>query len=75
MPPALHTEYVTDPRTPVAPRIPDTEGQSLPGAREAALALLIAASAQLDALSRVWAGASSEEVPTLNPKPGARSPV
>lgn len=73
MPLALHTEYVTDPRTPVSPRLPDTEGQSLPGAREAALALLLAAGAQLDALSRVWASMPVEEVATLNP--GTRSPV
>ncbi len=74
MPLALHTEHVTDPRTPVSPRLPDTEGQSLPGAREAALALLIAAGAQLDALSRAWAGApAAEEVATLNP--GTRGPT
>lgn len=71
--PALHTEHTADPRTPVSPRLPDTEGQSLPGAREAALALLLVASAQLDTLSRVWASAQVEEVATLNP--GARSPV
>lgn len=73
MSPALYTEHVTDPRTPVSPRLPDTEGQSLPGAREAALALFLAAGAQLDALSRVWAAAPVEEVATLNP--GTRSPT
>lgn len=73
MPPALYTEHTADPRTPVSPRLPDTEGQSLPGAREAALALLLAAGAQLDTLSRVWAAAPVEEVATLNP--GTRSPT
>ena len=73
MPPALHTEHTVDPRTPLFPRLPDTEGQSLPGAREAALALLLVASNQLDTLSRVWASIPVEEVATLNP--GARSPT
>lgn len=71
--PALHTEHTADPPTPLSPRLPDTEGQSLPGAREAALALLLAAAAQLDTLCRAWASAQVEEVATLNP--GARSPV
>lgn len=75
MPPALYTEHTPDPITPLSPRLPQSEGQSLPGAREAALALLLAAGAQLDALHRVWVGASTEEVPTLNPNPGTRSPV
>ena len=70
---ALHTEHTADPPTPLSPRLPDTEGQSLPGAREAALALLLVASAQLDTLSRAWASAPIEDVATLNP--GARSPT
>lgn len=74
MSPALHTEHTVDPPTPLSPRLPDTEGQTLPGAREAALALFLAAGAQLDTLQRAWAGASTtEEVATLNP--GTRSPT
>jgi len=74
MPPALH-EHTPDPITPLSPRLPQPEGQSLPGSREAVLALLLAAGAQLDALHRVWADTSVEDVVTLNPTPGTRSPV
>ena len=75
MPPALHTEHTPDHITPHAPRLPQTEGQSLPGSQGAALVLLLATASLIDDLRSAVAGPLAEEVATLNPNPGTRSPV
>jgi len=75
MPPALHTEHTPDPVTPLSPRLPQTEGQSLPGAREAALVLFVVAGMVMDGLIVSLATPQVEDVATLNPQPVRRGPV
>lgn len=75
MSPAFHTEHTPDPITPLSPRLPQPEGQSLPSSRDAALVLILAAASLVDGLRSVVTGPLAEEVATLNPNPGTRSPV